>query len=234
MEDSTKSLAEKLGAIATNSPKDLDQLKSMSEEDMRMAENNGIGPEITGTNDCVTQGPGNTAISDGSDGMETKPGGTIVSFERLMRDFSNHQDDEGKFQLLNKSKCYLRKLGDYSIQLFENGELLGVMFPGDKLDLDFGAQTAKVINYLIKEDNATLTFGQKAVKATFDPSGDPRVVKAKQLIADAIDLLEEVHQEKTDNGAASSTWFRNVFRTEAFNQLVNASSSLVKYLTWQD
>ena len=79
-----------------------------------------------------------------------------------------------------------------------------------------------------------MTFGQKAIGLTFNPSGDPRVVKAKQLIADAIDLLEEVHQEKTDNGAASSTWFRNVFRTEAFNQLVNASSSLVKYLTWQD
>ena len=86
----------------------------------------------------------------------------------------------------------------------------------------------------IGPESKVLTFGQKAVGLTFNPSGDPRVVKAKQLIADAIDLLEEVHQEKTDNGAASSTWYRNVFRTEAFNQLVNASSSLVKYLTWQD
>lgn len=86
----------------------------------------------------------------------------------------------------------------------------------------------------LKPKTLELTFGQKAVGFTFNPSGDPRVAQAKQLIADAIDLLEEVHREKTDNGAASSTWFRNVFRTEAFNQLVNASSSLVKYLTWQD
>lgn len=122
-------MAERLEALATDAPRDLDQLKSISEEDKRMSESNGIGP-----------------------GPE------------------------------------------------------------------------------IKE----LTFGQKAVGLTFNPSGDPRVVKAKQLIASAIDLLEEVHQEKTNNGAASSTWYRNVFRTEAFNQLVNASSSLVKYLTWQD
>lgn len=231
MEDSNKSMAERLEALATDAPKDLDQLKSMSEEDMRVAENNRVGSETDGD---IAQGPGHVNVSEGTKGiMETRPNGIIVDFERIMSDFTGHQDNEGKFKLLDEGKCHLEIVGD-SIQVFENGELLGVMFSGDKLDLDFGAQTAKVINYPMKEDSKDLTFGQKAVKATFDPSGDPRVVKAKQLIADAIDLLEEVHQEKTDNGAASSTWFRNVFRTEAFNQLVNASSSLVKYLTWQD
>lgn len=231
MEDSNKSMAEILESLSTDAPKDLDQLKSMSEEDMRMSENNGIGPETDGD---IAQGPGHCNISVDTKGMQTKPGGgMIVDFERIMSDFPSHQDNEGKFKLLDEGKCHLEIVGA-SIQLFENGELLGAMFPGDKLDLDFGAQTAKVINYPIKEDNATLTFGQKAVGLTFNPSGDLRVVKAKQLIAEAIDLLEEAHQEKTDNGAASSTWYRNVFRTEAFNQLVNASSSLVKYLTWQD
>lgn len=231
MEDSNKSMAERFSSLATDAPKYLDLLKSMSEEDMRMAENNGIGSEITGP-DSVTQGPG-VNVSDETKGtMEARPNGVIVDFERIMSDFPSHKDSEGKFKL-NEGKCHLEIVGD-SMQLFEKGELIGAMFPGDKLDLDFGAQTAKVINYPMKEDSKSLTFGQKAVKATFDPSGDSRVVKAKQLIADAIDLLEEVHQEKTNNGAASSTWFRNVFRTEAFNQLVNASSSLVKYLTWQD
>ena len=230
MEDSNKSMAERLESLSTDAPKDLDQLKSMSEEDMRMSENNGIGPETDGD---IAQGPGHCNISVDTKGMQTKPGGgMIVDFERIMSDFPSHQDLEGRFRLLD-NKYHLEIAGD-SIQVFENGDLIGVMFSEDRLDLDFGAQTAKVIDCPRKEDSKELTFGQKAVKATFDPSGDPRVVKAKQLIADAIDLLEEVHQEKTANGAASSTWFRNVFRTEAFNQLVNASSSLVKYLTWQD
>ena len=204
----------------------------MEDSNKSMAESNGVRPETVGTNGDIAQCPGHCNVSGDTKGMETRPEGTVVDFERLLSDFRCHQDTEGKFKLLN-GKHHL-EIVSTSIQLFENGELLGVMFPGDKLDLDFGAQTAKVINYPMKEDSKTLTFGQKAVGLTFNPSGDPRVVRAKQLIADAIDLLEEVHKEKTDDGAASSTWFRNVFRTESFNQLVNASSSLVKYLTWQD
>ena len=204
----------------------------MENSNKSMAESDGVGSETAGTNEDIVQGPGHADISEGTKGMETKPEGVIVDFERIMSDFPSHKDNEGKFKLLG-DKCHLEIVDD-SIKLFENGELLGVMFPGDKLDLDFGAQTAKVINYPMKEDSKASTFGQKAVGLTFNPSGDPRVVKAKQLIADAIDLLEEVHQEKTDGGKAMSSWYRNVFRTEAFNQLVNASSSLVKYLTWQD
>ena len=33
-----------------------------------------------------------------------------------------------------------------------------------------------------------LTYGQKAVGLTFNPSGDPDVIKVKQLYADIIDL----------------------------------------------
>ena len=222
MEDS-KSMKERAVSLST------DAHLAMPVEDKCMTENNGIGPEI---NRDIAQCPDPCNVSGDTKGMETRPEGMVVDFERLLSDFRCHQDTEGKFKLLDGK--YHLEIVSTSIQLFENGELLGVMFPGDKLDLDFGAQTAKVIDCPMKEDSKELTFGQKAVKATFDPSGDPRVIKAKQLIADAIDLLEEVHQEKTNNGAASSTWFRNVFRTEAFNQLVNASSSLVKYLTWQD
>ena len=222
MEDS-KSMKERSESLST------DEHLVMPMEDKRMTENSGISPEING---AIAQCPGPCNVSGDNKGMETRPEGIIVDFEKLLSDFRCHQDTEGKFKLLD-GKHHL-EIVSTSIQLFENGELLGVMFPGDKLDLDFGAQTAKVIDCPMKEDSKELTFGQKAVGLSFNPSGDPRVVKAKQLIADAIDLLEEVHQEKTNNGAASSTWFRNVFRTEAFNQLVNVSSSLVKYLTWQD
>ena len=37
-----------------------------------------------------------------------------------------------------------------------------------------------------------LTFGEKAVGLTFNPSGDEKVNKAKQLMAESWDLLIEV------------------------------------------
>ena len=81
-----------------------------------------------------------------------------------------------------------------------------------------------------------LTFGQKAVGLTFNPSGDDKVALAKQLMADAIDLVEKDHQEKTVNihKEISSTWIRSVLRTAAFNALIAAQMAVVKYLTWKD
>mgnify|MGYP003603720872 FL=1 len=87
---------------------------------------------------------------------------------------------------------------------------------------------------LKKENMEELTFGQKAVGLTFNPSGDDNVTKAKQLMAEAIDLLEKDHAEKTDNGNMMSSWTRNVFRTAAFNAIITAQMALVKYLTWKD
>ena len=78
-----------------------------------------------------------------------------------------------------------------------------------------------------------LTFGEKAVGLTFNPSGDEKVNKAKQLMADALDLLKESEAEKTDNGNAIVSWESNVLRTEAFNSIVRAQMSLVKYITWK-
>lgn len=78
-----------------------------------------------------------------------------------------------------------------------------------------------------------LTFGEKAVGLTFNPSGDEKVNKAKQLMADALDLLKEVEIEKADSFSRES-WEANVFRTNAFNKIVDAQMSLVKYITWNN
>lgn len=86
----------------------------------------------------------------------------------------------------------------------------------------------------LKPKTPELTFGQKAVGTTLKIVEDDKITQARSLMAAVVDLLEEVHQERTSNGVASSTWTRNVLRTEAFNQLVNASGSLVKYISWQD
>jgi len=79
-----------------------------------------------------------------------------------------------------------------------------------------------------------LSFGEKAVGLTFNPSGDEKVNKAKRLMADALDLLKEVENEKTVNGNVTPTWNSNVFRTNAFNKIVDAQMALVKYITWKD
>lgn len=78
------------------------------------------------------------------------------------------------------------------------------------------------------------TNGMKAVGYNFNPSNMPEVDKAKRLNAELIDLLDRMHLKATDNGNAMSSWFRNVFRTAAFNAIIAAQMAIVKYLTWKD
>jgi hypothetical protein len=78
-----------------------------------------------------------------------------------------------------------------------------------------------------------MTFGEKAVGLTFNPSGDDKVNKAKKLMADALDLLQQAELEKSDYGKVMQSWEENVFRTNAFNKIVDAQMALVKYITWK-
>ena len=85
------------------------------------------------------------------------------------------------------------------------------------------------------------TFGQKAVGLTFNPSGNDKVDKAKQLAADLIDLVELDYYEKTTlptdekiNQLGKLSSLTNVFRTAAFNTIIAAQMAVVKFLTWKD
>ena len=84
------------------------------------------------------------------------------------------------------------------------------------------------------ENSRELTFGEKAVGLSFNPSGDEKVNKAKRLMADALNLLKESQLEKTDSENKMQSWEANVFRTNAFNKIVDAQMALVKYITWED
>jgi hypothetical protein len=101
-----------------------------------------------------------------------------------------------------------------------------------------GAITQKPQSLPNEHANRALSFGEKAVGLTFNPSGDDKVGQAKQMMANVIDLLEQDHQEKVTNntggGVPSSSWVRNVLRTAAFNAVVTAQMAVVKYLTWKD
>lgn len=65
----------------------------------------------------------------------------------------------------------------------------------------------------------TLTFGEKAVGLTFNPSNDENVAQAKQLMAEVIDLV-------VDSGKG--------FNQLAIDQLMLAQMAAVKSLTWKE
>lgn len=74
-----------------------------------------------------------------------------------------------------------------------------------------------------------LTFGEKAVGLTFNPSGDERVAKIKGLYAQIIDEL--VPGGDLDNGA-SGLGGRILGR--AVNDAIVAQMLAVKAITWKD
>jgi recombinational DNA repair ATPase RecF len=50
---------------------------------------------------------------------------------------------------------------------------------------------------------------------------------------DLLDLLQQAELEKSDYGKVTQSWEANVFRTNAFNKIVDAQMALVKYITWR-
>ena len=70
-----------------------------------------------------------------------------------------------------------------------------------------------------------LSFGQKLVGLTFNPSGDEKVNKAKQLCADLADLLHDDHK-----GADATDLYDELYH-HAIGEILNAQMNAVKVLT---
>lgn len=70
-----------------------------------------------------------------------------------------------------------------------------------------------------------LTFGEKLVGLTFNPSGDANVLKAKQLCAELADLVMD--NEPNGNG----TYLYNLIKGKALGEILNAQMNVVKLLT---
>lgn len=99
-------------------------------------------------------------------------------------------------------------------------------------DLSINTPNSDTLENATEINKKELTFGQKAVGASFNPSFMPEVDKVKNLFAETIDTLEANHKKNCE--VLGPTWERKVFRTEAYNAVVRASSAVVKYLTWKD
>ena len=73
---------------------------------------------------------------------------------------------------------------------------------------------------------SNLTYGQKAVGLTFNPSGDPRVQKLKELFAEIIDVC--------DGGRNNALPEQERLWSIAITQAQDAQMWAVKAATWKD
>jgi hypothetical protein len=80
------------------------------------------------------------------------------------------------------------------------------------------------INENLKE--ATLTFGEKLVGLSFNPSGDEKVNKVKQLCAELMDVLYNDIPEDGDR-----TYLQDTLFNKSVGDILNAQMTAVKLLT---
>ena len=75
-------------------------------------------------------------------------------------------------------------------------------------------------------DNQILTFGQKAVGVSFNPSKNPDVDRIKQVFANAIDQMD-AFRKKSESAEAKR--YASIAITDAESACMRA----VKALTWE-
>ncbi len=75
------------------------------------------------------------------------------------------------------------------------------------------------------ENEKELSFGEKLVGLTFNPSGDAKVQRAKELCAELANLLND-HNEQSETSQFSQRLF-----SHAVCEILNAQMNVVKVLT---
>lgn len=75
---------------------------------------------------------------------------------------------------------------------------------------------------------AELTYGQKAVGLTFNPSNDPDVQAVKEAFAEAIDKIQAVRAKDTTPSE------KGAMLTLAIREAQSAQMWAVKGITWKD
>lgn len=74
-------------------------------------------------------------------------------------------------------------------------------------------------------DTRQMTFGEKLVGLTFNPSNDDKVSKAKKLCADLADLLYD------DQKNSETSELKKVLLPATYAEILNAQMNVVKVLT---
>lgn len=69
------------------------------------------------------------------------------------------------------------------------------------------------------------TFGEQLVGISFNPSGDPKVQRAKELCAELVDLINDEYEDK------AVTRMHATLFNHAIGEILNAQMNVVKLLT---
>lgn len=77
------------------------------------------------------------------------------------------------------------------------------------------------------EEKIALTFGEQLVGLTFNPSGDEKVQRAKEICAELADMLDETARAKNLQAYPLSSAMYN----HAIGEVLNAQMNAVKILT---
>jgi hypothetical protein len=77
-----------------------------------------------------------------------------------------------------------------------------------------------------KQTGEGMSFGQQLVGLTFNPSGDPKVQRAKELCAELADLLND----HNDSNQPTTAFAQRLF-SHAVGEILNAQMNVVKVLT---
>lgn len=77
---------------------------------------------------------------------------------------------------------------------------------------------------------APMSFGEQLVGLTFNPSGDPKVQKAKELCAQLADLIQSDFLDKRFSDNPPSDLYRQIHE-HAVGEILNAQMNVVKVLT---
>jgi len=82
--------------------------------------------------------------------------------------------------------------------------------------------------------NKQLSFGEKLVGLTFNPSGDEKVNKAKQLCAELADLINSEYNNPHNKGEQypKRPLYESLFQ-HTIGEILNAQMNVVKVLTFQ-
>lgn len=79
------------------------------------------------------------------------------------------------------------------------------------------------------ENNLTgLSFGEKLVGLNFNPSGDEKVLRVKQICAELANILNENASPSTDEW---DDYCRRMMRDHAIMSILDAQMNVVKVLT---
>lgn len=78
-----------------------------------------------------------------------------------------------------------------------------------------------------------LSFGEELVGLTFNPSGDPRVQRAKQLCAELADLIQGDMLDKVFSDTPPRDMYKQL-HAHAVGEILNAQMNVVKVLTFKN